>query len=61
MSIFGVVLILLIVIAAWLIWTYNRFIRYKNTVREAFEEDKLVEAENAMGGIARLCYKQMDG
>jgi len=35
-SIFGVVLILLIVIAAWLIWTYNRFIRHKNNVREAW-------------------------
>ena len=35
-NIFGVVLILLIVIAAWLIWTYNRFIRHKNNVREAW-------------------------
>ena len=35
-NIFGVVLILLIVMAAWLIWTYNRFIRHKNNVREAW-------------------------
>ena len=35
-NIFGVVLILLIVIAAWLIWTYNQFIRHKNNVREAW-------------------------
>ena len=36
MSIFSIVLVLLILIAAWLVWTYNRFIRHKNNVREAW-------------------------
>jgi hypothetical protein len=35
----------------------------KDTIREegAFEEEKIIATENAMAGIARLCYKQMDG
>ena len=36
MSIFSIVLVSLILIAAWLVWTYNRFIRHKNNVREAW-------------------------
>ena len=36
MSIFSIVLVLLILIVAWLVWTYNRFIRHKNNVREAW-------------------------
>ena len=36
MSIFSIVLVLMILIAAWLVWTYNRFIRHKNNVREAW-------------------------
>ena len=35
----------------------------KDTVRKegAFEDENMVSTENAMGGIARLCYNQMDG
>jgi len=35
----------------------------KDTIREdgAFEEEKIIATENAMAGIARLSYKQMDG
>jgi hypothetical protein len=27
----------------------------------AFDEDNMVQTENAMGALARLCYSQMDG
>jgi len=36
MSFFGIVLASLVLVAVWLVWTYNRFIRHKNNVREAW-------------------------
>ena len=36
MGLVSIVLAALILVAVWLVWTYNRFIRHKNNVREAW-------------------------
>jgi len=36
MGLVSIVLTALILVAVWLVWTYNRFIRHKNNVREAW-------------------------
>ena len=35
-SVGGIMLAVLVLVGGWLIWTYNRFIRRKNNVREAW-------------------------